>query len=59
MKFRYFPWLGWKTLNDEETEAFDLDTKYSYKAFTFEWGPLAFLIWGKGTLKEDDGNKFM
>lgn len=56
---RYFPWLGFKNLTDEEAEFYGLDTDYAFKALCFEWGPLYMLVWGWGKLKETDGNRRM
>lgn len=59
LKMRIIPWLGIKKLTDEDVVEYDLDTQYDYKALVFEWGPIFFLIWGRGVLKDSDGNKRM
>lgn len=56
---RWFPWLGIKSLTEEEAEFYGLDTDYEFKALCFEWGSLCILIWGRGKLKESDGNRRM
>jgi len=51
-KFRYFPWLGFKTLSPEDVELLELDTSFTWKGLVFEWLDVIWLIFAKGT-KED------
>lgn len=54
-----FPFLGFKTLTDEDVEMYDLDPDYEYKGFVFEWLGLCILWYAKGTLKESDAYRGM
>lgn len=53
MKYRYFPWLGFKTLTTDEIDLYELDHRYSYKALVFEWLSLHLLIVARASLIKD------
>lgn len=56
IEFRYFPWLGFKTLDSDEKELFGIPEDYVCKALVFEWVHLFFIIFGKvyQQVKKDD-----
>lgn len=54
IKHRYFPFLGFKTLEDDEKELYDLPLDMDWKALVFEWFSLFILIAGKATHKKED-----
>lgn len=49
MKFRWFPFLGFKTLTDDEKDAYDIPRQLTCKALTFEWLYLQIMLIGKVT----------
>ena len=50
--FRYLPFLGFKTLTDDEAYDFDLDLDFKYKAILFEWLDYSILLFAVGKLKD-------
>ena len=48
---RWFPFLGFKTLTDEDVMNYNLPYEYTYKALVFEWLNFYFLIAAQGTMK--------
>ena len=56
MKYRYFPFLGFKTLSDEEADLFDLDLDFTYKALLFEWFDFSILLLALGTLRNTNAD---
>lgn len=54
--FRWFPFLGFKTLSAEENELYDIPADRVCKALVFEWLWLQVIIAGKVYMKDDDGN---
>ena len=50
--FRYFPFLGFKALTDDEVSMFDLDASFNYKALLLEWLDYSFLLFAVGKLKD-------
>lgn len=47
MKYRWFPFLGYKTLNDEEKAQFEIPRELTCKALTFEWLGIFIILVGK------------
>lgn len=47
MKFRWFPWLGFKTLTDEEKDVYEIPRHLTVKALTFAWAYLNVILVGK------------
>lgn len=47
MKFRWFPFLGFKTLTDEEKDVYEIPRYLTVKALTFEWLYLQIILVGK------------
>lgn len=45
--FRWFPFLGWKVLSEEEVEQLELDPYFRWKALTFEWLHFGLVLVGK------------
>ena len=59
IEFRYFPFLGFKTLDSEEKELFNIPQDLGCKALVFEWMSIFFIIFGKVyqlQKKDDNGN---
>lgn len=58
IKYRYFPFLGYKTLESDEKELLEIPEGLGCKALTFEWLGIYFVIVGKvyKEEKEDNGN---
>ena len=56
INFRWFPFLGFKTLSAEENELYDIPVDRVCKALVFEWLWLQVIITGKVYMKDDDGN---
>jgi hypothetical protein len=56
MKFRWFPFLGFKTLSDEEKELYGVPLKFTVKALTFEWFSLHMILVGKASQEVQDGD---
>lgn len=54
MKFRYFPWLGFKTLSSEEMHFYALPRTYNYWGLVFEWMNFHCILFAKATLKDNN-----
>lgn len=54
--FRYFTFLGIKTLTPDEVDLFDLDYDFTYKALLFEWLDYSILLFAVGKPKDSNAD---
>lgn len=50
-KFRWFPFLGYRTLDPVDKFIYDIPQEYEVKALTFEWLSHMIILVGKGSRK--------
>lgn len=58
-KLRWIPWLGFRELDKEDVEMWEIPEYLKHSALTFEWGPLYVLLWANPNPKDSDGNRRM
>lgn len=56
IKYRYFPFLGFKTFDQEDKEGYGLPLDRESSGLVFEWLSWAMILYGKVYSKDDDGN---
>lgn len=54
--FRYFPFLGIRTLSADEVYLFDLGSDFTYKALLFEWLDYSILLFAVGKPKDTNAS---
>lgn len=54
IKYRYFPFLGIKTFDDDDKRLYDIPLEYQAKCLVFEWGPFSMIILGKIYIQQEN-----